>query len=49
MKNCLTLALCANASGDYEVKPLLQCHSDSTQPFKSHRIIEHKLQVDTLE
>ena len=39
MKNCLTLALCANVSGDCEVKPVLVYHSDNPQAFQSHKIV----------
>ncbi|GBN49552.1 Tigger transposable element-derived protein 1 [Araneus ventricosus] len=45
MKDRLTLALCANASGDCNIKPLLVYHSENPRAFKSHKILKEKLQV----
>ena len=45
MKDRLTLALCANASGDCKVKPLLVYHSENPRAFKSHKVLKEKLQV----
>ncbi|GBM38515.1 Tigger transposable element-derived protein 1 [Araneus ventricosus] len=45
MKDRLTLALCANASGDCKIKPLLVYHSENSRAFKSHKILKEKLQV----
>ncbi|GIX71615.1 tigger transposable element-derived protein 1 [Caerostris darwini] len=45
MKDRLTLALCANASGDCTIKPLLVYHSENPRAFKSHKILKEKLQV----
>ncbi|UYV74713.1 hypothetical protein LAZ67_12000658 [Cordylochernes scorpioides] len=45
MKGRLTLALCANASGDCKIKPLLVYHSENPRAFKSHKILKEKLQV----
>jgi len=45
MKDRLTLTLCANASGDCKIKPLLVYHSENPRAFKSHKIFKEKLQV----
>ncbi|GFS81472.1 tigger transposable element-derived protein 1 [Nephila pilipes] len=45
MKDKLTLAMCANASGDCKIKPLLVYHSENPRAFKSHKILKEKLQV----
>ncbi|XP_067125650.1 tigger transposable element-derived protein 1-like [Centruroides vittatus] len=45
IKDRLTLALCANASGDCKIKPLLVYHSENPRAFKSHKILKEKLQV----
>ncbi|GIY13972.1 tigger transposable element-derived protein 1 [Caerostris darwini] len=48
MKDRLTLALCANASGDCKIKPLLVYHSENPRAFKSHKILKEKLQENNL-
>ena len=40
MKDRLTLALCANASGECKVKPLLVYHSENLRAFKQHKILK---------
>ncbi|XP_064116538.1 tigger transposable element-derived protein 1-like [Macrobrachium nipponense] len=37
MKDKLTLALCANASGDCKIKPLLVYHLENPRAFKAHK------------
>lgn len=45
MKDRLTLLLCANASGDCKIKPLLVYHSDNPRVFKRNNVIKSKLPV----
>ncbi|KFM77792.1 Tigger transposable element-derived protein 1, partial [Stegodyphus mimosarum] len=45
MKDRLTLALCANASGDCKIKPLLVYHPENPRAFRSHKILKVKLPV----
>ncbi|XP_035215280.1 tigger transposable element-derived protein 1-like [Stegodyphus dumicola] len=45
MKDRLTLAICANASGDCKIKPLLVYHSENPRGFKSYNILKEKLPV----
>ncbi|XP_035210185.1 tigger transposable element-derived protein 1-like [Stegodyphus dumicola] len=45
MKDRLTLSLCANASGDLKIKPLLVYHSENPRAFKAHNVSKDKLAV----
>ncbi|XP_028678623.1 tigger transposable element-derived protein 1-like [Erpetoichthys calabaricus] len=45
MKDRLTLALRANASGDCKIKPLIVYHSENPKAFKSQKIMKERLQV----
>ncbi|XP_045139357.1 tigger transposable element-derived protein 1-like isoform X2 [Portunus trituberculatus] len=45
MKDRLTLLLCANASGDNKMKPLLVYHSENPQVFKRFKVQRKQLSV----
>ncbi|XP_043545284.1 tigger transposable element-derived protein 1-like [Chiloscyllium plagiosum] len=45
MKDRLTLLLCANASGDCKIKPLLVYHSENPRVFKLNNMLKAKLLV----
>ncbi|XP_014768199.1 tigger transposable element-derived protein 1-like [Octopus bimaculoides] len=45
MKDRLTHALCANASGDLKIKLLIVYHFEKPRAFKSHKILKEKLQI----
>nr|XP_053650562.1 tigger transposable element-derived protein 1-like [Cherax quadricarinatus] len=45
MKDRLTLLFCANASGDFKVKPLLVYHSENPRVFKKNNVFKNKLCV----
>ncbi|XP_019721512.1 tigger transposable element-derived protein 1-like [Hippocampus comes] len=45
MKDKFTLLLCANASGDCQLKPLLVYHSENPRAFKSNHVLKAELPV----
>ncbi|XP_045141367.1 tigger transposable element-derived protein 1-like isoform X2 [Echinops telfairi] len=45
LKDRLTLLLCANASGDLKIKPLLVYHSENPRVFKKHDVVKSELNV----
>ena len=45
MKDRITLALCANASGYCKVEPLLVYHWENPRAFRTHKIIKENLNV----
>ncbi|XP_067930250.1 tigger transposable element-derived protein 1-like [Watersipora subatra] len=45
MNERLTLAFCANASGDLKIRPLLVCHSKNSSAFKALNIRKGRLSV----
>ncbi|GFS73752.1 uncharacterized protein NPIL_518671 [Nephila pilipes] len=44
-KDRLTLALCANAIGDFKIKLLLVYHSEKPRTFKAYKVMKEKLRV----
>ena len=45
MKDRLTLLMCANASGDCKIKPLLVYHSENPRVFKKNQVVKCSLPV----
>nr|XP_053630700.1 tigger transposable element-derived protein 1-like [Cherax quadricarinatus] len=45
LKDRLTLMFCANASGDFKVKPLLVYHSENPSVFRKNNVMKSKLCV----
>ena len=45
MKDRYTVLLCANASGDCKIKPLLVYHSETPRAFKKHGVVKSRLGV----
>ena len=45
MKDRLTLLMCGNVSGDFNLRPLLACHSDDPRVFNWNNVMKSKLPV----
>ena len=45
MKDRLSLLLCANASGDFKVKPMLVYNNENPRSFRENRVVKSELPV----